>query len=88
MEKDAYFDRISEWGSAPAGVGFTFLLAGVHLLGWGSDYVNHLPGKNIFEIQPAGRRPPGNRMLKWHTRRKSILQTVLYTKRQFAYCGL
>ena len=22
MEKDAYFDRISGWGSAPAGVGF------------------------------------------------------------------
>ena len=38
MEKDTYFDRISGWGSAPAGVGFT-------CLGRGSSYVNQAPIK-------------------------------------------
>jgi hypothetical protein len=38
VEKDAYFDRISGWGSAPAGVGFT-------CLGRGSSYVNQAPIK-------------------------------------------
>ena len=31
MENDACFDRISGWGSAPAGVGFTCLVLGSFL---------------------------------------------------------
>ena len=47
MEKDAYFDRISGWGSALAWVGFTCPKAGCIFLKRGSSYVNQTPGKKI-----------------------------------------
>ena len=43
MEKNAYFDRITGWGSAPAWVGFSSGLGG------GSSYVNQAPRKENFQ---------------------------------------